>query len=130
MPKDNIDVIAEIQQNVTINNISLRTWEIYFQFYLQSKQAMTLDLQNLIRLNKILSSAHVIGFKAPGDVVNFKLQREVLKTDLVEFQSWYNYTKAYDEKGILKPEFAMTKSEIKELILNHESEIIQKWSRK
>lgn len=82
MSKDNVtiaEVLENIQKNIQINHIDLQTWERYFLFYYQASNTMGLGLENLIKLNGILSGATVTDIKTTEDEIRFKLEGELLK---------------------------------------------------
>ena len=135
MPKDNVtiaEILENIQKNIQINHIDLQTWESYFLFYYQASNTMGLGLENLIKLNGILSGAKVIDIKTTEDEIRFRLERELLKKDLPRLHSDLNYFRnAFDDNGFLKPEWAMMfESEKKKMMFNNNSEIIEKSSLK
>lgn len=134
MPKDNItiaEVLENIQKNIQINHIDLQTWERYFLFYYQASNAMGLGLENLIKLNEILSGATVTDIKTTEDEIRFKLEGELLKKDLPRLHSTLNYFRnAFDDNGFLKPEWVMTEEQKNKMLYNNDAEIIEKGSAK
>lgn len=134
MPKDNItiaEVLENLQKNIQINYIDLQTWERYFLFYYQAGNTMGLGLENLIKLNGILSGATVTGIKTTEDEIRFKLEGELLKKDLPRLHSTLNYFRnAFDDNGFLKPEWVMTYEQKNKMLYNNDAEIIEKGSAK
>ena len=134
MPKDNVtiaEVLENIQKNIQVNHIDLQTWERYFLFYYQASNTMELGLENLIKLNGILSDATVTDIKTTKDEIRFRLEGDLLKKDLSRLHSALNYIRnAFDDNGFLKTEWAMSESEKKKMMFNNDPEIIEKSSLK
>lgn len=134
MSKDNItiaEILENIQKNIQINHIDLQTWERYFLFYYQASNTMGFGLENLIKLNGILSGATVTDIKTTEDEIRFKLEGELLKKDLPRLHSTLNYVRnAFDDNGFLKPEWVMTNEQKNKMLYNNDAEIIEKGSAK
>lgn len=111
MPKDNV-TINEVLENIQTNHIDLQTWEKYFLFYYQASNTMGFGLENLIKLNGILSGATVTDIKTTEDEIRFRLEGDLLKQDLPRLHSALNdFRNVFDDNGFLKPEWVMTESE-------------------
>lgn len=134
MPKDNItiaEILENIQKNIQKNYIDLQTWERYFMFYYQASNTMGLDLENLIKLNRILSDATVTDIQTTEDEIRFKLEGELLKNDLPRLNSTLNYFRnAFDDNGFIKPEWVITEEQKKKMLYNNDPEIVEKRSTK
>lgn len=124
------DILTKVQKNIQGNNVNFQTWEDYFQYYNQARNMMALDLQSLVKLNRILTNATVY-VKSTEDKNRFKLEMEFLKKDLSKLYSMIKYFEnAFDDNGFLKPEWVITGEQKNKMLYGNDIEIVEKSSPK